>query len=196
MQRWQLTSPAAAPLALKRPVATFNAELLLEGGELRANVTGALVAAPPSGEVLPNPVMEPVGRTLLRRSPIASDQVDAISLRPGLPAMDWEALATRLHFPEAQSGLFAAAGGGFLLGSGDSRHPPTLRAVNAQGVERFSCLQGGGTAPGVAFLDERWVSRVDSYSRLRVFMLPGERPATRGWVTPLGSRGGTRRPLP
>ncbi len=193
--RWQQDSPGKDPLALKNPVAVFNGELLLEGGELRSSLDGSLIAAPPAG-VLPFSLMEPGSRTLLRRSMVFSEQLDAVSLRPGLAAMDWEAMATTLHFPDRQSGLFAAAGGGFLLGSGDSRHPHLLRAVNARGVERFSCPEGGGTAPAVAFLDERWASRFDDDSPLRVFLLPRERPATRGWVTPLGSRSGAQRPLP
>ena len=63
-------------------------------------------------------------------------------------------------------------------------------------IVELLALEGIHIAVDVAFLEERWASRVDSYNSLRVFLLPGERPATRGWVTPLGSRSGACQPLP
>ena len=208
VERWRVLAPAAMPWLLSRPVAVFQGELLLDDGEPRSMTDGARLAAAPMGTLTSfspigltgHPLMGPNARVLLRM-PQSGDQVNALSLRPGLDVPSWEVLVHELHGSNAISETVATDNGGFLVASGDSRHPTYLKAIDGAGVERFSC-QLPFAAPqdmAAAMLDQRWVVLEPPYQltpKLRAYDVGALRPAARGWVGKRGSPSGANRPLP
>jgi hypothetical protein len=203
VERWRQSAPVSMPWSLDEPIATFNGELLLDGGEVRSTVDGAERVATPAGDLLSNPLMGTAGRLWLRAVQ-AAQRIDAFSTRPGFTQPAWETEVTQLHGANLVSGTVAVEGGGLIVAVGDARHPTYLKAIGPQGEPRFSCeivgMQSGGSLALMAsLLENRWVALDDRYQtapRLTVYEVPGERPALHGWVKATGSPAGNRRPLP
>lgn len=202
VERWRQVAPLTSPWSISAPVAAFNGELLLEHGEVRSTVDGALRVGTGPGDLLSNPLMGTRGRLWLRELQ-SSGRINAFSTSPGVSLWTWETLVDGMG-SGLVSGMVADASGGLLVAVGGTRHPTVLTALGPQGVERFSCEVPGAsayevTAIAATLLDDRWVALEDRFEqtpRLRVFEVPGARPATHGWVSAMGSPSGNRRPMP
>ena len=204
VERWRWVAPLATPYAVQKPIAVFNGEVITEGGEVRSAQDGSLRAAAPAGEIQNNPLMGPSARILLRR-PVSMFAVEAIAMSPGGATQTWAAEVITLHGSNSITDTVASASGGLLVAAGGSRQATMLKSFDGLGAERFSC-QVPGNVPGgsmvhlpVALLDGRWAvveSRYMVPAQLRVFEVPGERPATRGWLSRYGSPSGNRHPVP
>ncbi|MDP1829870.1 MAG: choice-of-anchor D domain-containing protein [Archangium sp.] len=204
VERWRWVAPAATPAAVARPIAVFNGEVILEGGEVRATQDGSVRASAPAGDVQDHPLMGPSARMLVRRPP-SNDRLEVIAMDRGVATPAWEALVTTLHGSNAITDTVATLGGGVLVASGGSRQPNVLKSFSSLGVERFACVIPGNVPGGamvhqpVAMLDGRWAvveSRYLMPAQLRVFEVPGELRATRGWLGRNGSPSGCPRPVP
>ena len=204
VERWRWVAPLATPYAVQRPIAVFNGEVITEGGEVRSAQDGSVRAAAPAGEIQNNPLMGLWARVLLRR-PVSMLSVDAIAMSPGGATQTWAAEVITLHGFNAITDTVASASGGLLVAAGGSRQATILKSFDGLGAERFSCLVPDNVPGGsmvhlpVALLDGRWVvveSRYMVPAQLRVFEVPGELPATRGWLGRYGSPSGNRHPVP
>ncbi|MBL8954515.1 MAG: hypothetical protein JNK82_27295, partial [Myxococcaceae bacterium] len=190
LERWR--APVVDP-----PLAAFNGDLLLTNGQVRATADGAQRALP-FRNLFSNALMLPAGRIVMTED-WAVLRIEAHAFGPGAATGTWDALVKEMHGGNWVTWSTATSSGGFLVGSGDTRHPNWLKAFDATGAERWACQLDAneGTsmleAP-VALLDGRWAMRAND--RLSVFSVPGERPAPRGWVSGNGNGQGSRRPLP
>jgi len=188
--RWSLAGNEA-------PIAVFNGDLLLGWGHVRSAADGS-ERAPALRELLNNPLMLPAGRVVMTED-WSQLRIEAHAFTPGSAVPAWRTLVNPMHGTNWTTWSAATSNGGFLVGAGDSRHPNWLKAFDGSGAERYACQLGAGIGgapldPPVALLDGRWA--VETGNRLSVFSVPGERPATRGWVTSGGNASGSRRPLP
>lgn len=152
--------------------------------------------------------------------------VTALALPPGGTTPWWEVpVATPTGLSITLSDSVATAAGDTLVAVAASPPwPPAglpgpmtaLLGLTSSGATRFSCVlpptpqpfgSGGGStfSSAVALLDGRWavVETIQCNTcvhnpapRVRVFDLPGEAPATHGWVGAYGGPSGASRPLP
>ena len=182
---------------------------MLDDGELRSMADGSRLAAGPAdvlrqsslpGDMTSHPVMSPTARVLLRMAQ-SGTRVHALSLPPGGAQPTWEVLVHEMHGGNWLSWISTTSTGGFLVATGDTRHPTYLRAFDSAGMERFACELPSNAQmhmPAV-LLDQRWAVLQPPYQltpQLHVYEVPAERPAIRGWTGALGSPSGANRPLP
>jgi hypothetical protein len=213
-ERWHLDRPRPSPLAV------FNGELLLRSGEVLSSVNGSHLTQTPAGTGTMS-----VGRRTLIRSPcddspdidgecfgIAIGPVTASDFPSSSSNASWTtAFSERLDGQWAWEPLATRQGGTLVATRTGTGGLSALVGLDSRGGQRFSCpLAPTSPAPAdltlfdssVALLDGRWavlettLHPMSISRRLRVFELPGESAALRGWVSSAGGPSGACRPLP
>lgn len=162
----------------ERPLAVFGGELIMAFGEVRSTVDGLKRVAAPGGSLVRNPLMTPLGRTLLIDPPSQccptcpcpqiAPRVDAIRLQPDSPVLDWQtpiATSSGSGLSTIVSEPVATRQGDLLIARVQNGKPVELSALNAAGAKRFSCeipttpVAGGATShfiTAAALLSNRW----------------------------------------
>lgn len=191
-ENWRLTVDGYSLLG------AFGGEVLFDEEDLLVIGQATVQKANASGRVLGNVLMSSAGRMLVR-------QMFALTaLPPSTQTPLWTSSLQVMHGTSGLSDIVATAGGGLLVAVTGSRHPTYLKAVSEHGVERYSCEinRSHMILGAAALMDDRWATTEirdqanPSMLRLRVFTVPGERPATHGWTSARGSPAGTRQALP
>ena len=217
-ERWRVIPGAPASVA---PLAVFAGQLVLSGGRVASTLDGASVfPAPPEGQQR-NALMSRLARTFLRPmnltkpSPQPAASVYAFALPVRSAALAWDAfVAEGSSWYGLVSDAVGSATGEVLVAGAQPLGRTRLIALSSTGSTRFSCEIAAAPQPGVAvrfdsavaLLEGRWaaVERAECYvcdqendaSRLRVFDVPGQRPAAHGWAGSFGSPSGDSRPVP
>ncbi len=213
--RWRTVEVGSSPVT---PLSVFNRQLVLVGGRVVSTSDGAKLLAAPSVGVYRNPLMSLTERTVLlqptvtKPSPLPSWTVTAISVPSTSETPSWamDVASTNHQGWHGVSDLVAGANGDTLVAGASGTNTTALTALTATGAPRFTCelpTMGSGLVlkfdSPVVLLEGRW-ALVDGSDccdfgeerRLRLFEVPGQRPARRGWVGAAGGPSGGARPLP
>jgi hypothetical protein len=178
----------------------------LHDSVLMSSAARIVVHAPPSGGLC---TCDDAGMNCECPPPQPNPEIDAFAVAPGSAQSTWAALvsfgnAAVSHTVATDLGDTLVLGG---FWTGDQR----LIALTASGHRRFDCSVPP-FSPGredtvigpVALLEGRWglMERTQcascpslTGSRLRVFEVPGERRATKGWAGAVGGPSGGSRPV-
>lgn len=218
VDRW-LVSPAV-PSSVT-PVSVFNGQVVLTEGRVVSTIDGSTLSpALPLG-TMRNALMSSTGRTLLLPPTLTKPiilpprTVRAIWVPSQSVVPAWDQLVAETDnqiWFGLVSDLAASASGDVLVAGAIGPSSTLLTALTSSGTTRFACEVANAPPDvtlrfdsAVALLDGRWAV-VEHYecrvcdggdsNRLRVFAVPGERPATHGWVGSFGGPFGDSRPAP